>query len=307
MKINFVIPVYNEESNLLEIYNRINSLTMLKEFDYDFIFVNDGSTDNSLEKIKGLKSSDNKIKFISLSRNFGHQCALKAGIDHANGDIVIMMDADLQHPPELINEMLLKWSEGYNIITTKRIDKIKLPLFKRITSRIFYRLLNFASGLKLDPGSADFRLIDNKVASVIKKTTDVEIFFRGYISWVGFKQYQIQYNSGERFSGKSKYSIKKMMHFAINGITSFSIKPLRIAVLLGLLFSLSAFLYALYALYMVIFTDKTIQGWASLIISILFLGGIQLIVTGILGEYLGKLYMQVKGRPSYIIDETSLN
>ena len=305
MKISLVIPAYNEETNLIELYNRLDELQILKEFDFEFIFINDGSTDKTLENIKQLKATDNKINFISLSRNFGHQCALKAGIDYATGDIVIMMDADLQHPPELINEMLLKWEEGYDIITTKRIDIITLPAFKKITSKIFYNFLNWISDIKLDPGSADFRLIDKKVVSVIKNNNEGEIFFRGYISWVGFKQFQIQYNSNSRFSGESKYSLRKMMDFAINGITSFSIKPLRIAVVLGLIFSLAAFIYSIYALYMVIFTDKTIQGWASVIVSVLFLGGIQLIVIGILGEYIGKLFLQVKGRPTYIINETS--
>ena len=218
MKISFIIPAYNEESNLVELYNRISILNGIEEYDFEFIFIDDGSTDKTLENIKQLKSRDNKINFISLSRNFGHQCALKAGIDYATGDIVIMLDADLQHPPELINEMLLKWEEGYDIITTKRIDKINLPAFKKITSKIFYKLLNWISDIKLDPGSADFRLIDKKVVSVIKNSNEGEIFFRGYISWVGFKQFQIQYNSNTRYSGESKYSLKKMLDFAINKI-----------------------------------------------------------------------------------------
>jgi dolichol-phosphate mannosyltransferase len=306
MKVSFVIPTYNEESNIIELYNRISSLQILKEYDLEYIIIDDGSTDNTLENVKHLRSNDNKVNYISFSRNFGHQCALKAGIDHTDGDIIIMMDADLQHPPELINEMLAKWNEGYNVITTKRIDKVRLPVLKKITSKLFYKLLNWISDIKFDPGSADYRLIDKKVAAIIKKSNEAEIFFRGYISWVGFRQYQIQYNANARFSGESKYSLKKMMNFAVNGITSFSLKPLRIAVVLGLIFSFSAFLYAIYALYMVTFTDRTIQGWASVIISVLFLGGIQLIVLGIFGEYLGKLFLQVKGRPSYIIAETSL-
>jgi dolichol-phosphate mannosyltransferase len=306
MKISFVIPAYNEEFNLIELYNRISALEILKEFDYKLIFVDDGSTDNTLKNIKQLKTHDNKINFISLSRNFGHQCALRAGIDFADGDIIIMLDADLQHPPELITEMLVKWEEGYNIITTKRIDTIKLPVYKKSTSKLFYKILNWISDIKLEPGSADFRLIDKKVADVIKNSPEGDIFFRGYISWIGFKQYQIIFNSNVRFSGKSKYSIKRMMNFAINGITSFSIKPLRIAVVLGLIFSLSAFMYSIYALCIVIFTDKALQGWASVIISVLFLGGIQLIVIGILGEYLSKIFLQVKGRPTYVVNETSL-
>ena len=307
MKLNFLIPAFNEELNVTELYNRINALPELKEYDCTYIFIDDGSTDGTLENIRQLKSNDNRINYISFSRNFGHQAAIRAGIDYADGDLMIMMDADLQHPPELISEMLHKWKDGFNIITTKRIDLIKLPLLKRITSGLFYKLLNWISDIKLDPGTADFRLIDHKVASLIKKSNEVDIFFRGYISWVGFRQYQLQYHSNARFSGKTKYSLQKMFNLAINGITSFSIKPLRIAVVLGLLFSFSAFLYAVYVLYMVIFTDKTIQGWPSVIFSVLFLGGIQLLVIGILGEYLGKLFLQAKGRPSYVVADTSLH
>lgn len=303
LKVSIVIPCFNEEENIEEISNQI-VLRLKKEFDYEIIFVDDGSKDRTLEFIKKQQLKKKKFFYISFSRNFGHQNALKAGLDFASGDCVISMDADLQHPPTLINDMLEKWKEGYEIVYTVRNDK-KIGTFKKISSKLFYLILNSLSDYKVEYGAADFRLLDKKIINIIKQMEEPNLFLRGIVSWVGFKQFSISYVPAKRFSGSSKYSIKKMIGLAINGVTSFSVKPLRISVYFGYMVSCSSFLYGIYAITMAIFTTNTISGWTSLLVSTTFLGGIQMIMIGILGEYLGKLFIDVKKRPNYIIKEKS--
>ena len=297
-KVSVIIPSFNEESNIKPLFDAISKNT--KEYNVELIFIDDGSSDKTLENIKNLASQSIDIRYISFTRNFGHQNALKAGYDFATGDCIISMDGDMQHPPELIPEMIRLWQQGYKIVSTKRKHTKSLSFFKRITSRLYYKILNFFSEIKIENGSSDFRLLDKKVVQELKNFNENYLFFRGLIPWLGFSQIQLEYIESQRFSGKTKYSFSKMLHFASDGITSFSVKPLKISIYLGFII---AFLYILYAIYISIFTNNAITGWTSTIISILFIGGIQLIMIGILGNYLGKLFMENKKRPNYIIKE----
>lgn len=302
--ISIIIPCYNEENNIELLYRRINE--QLPGDLYECIFIDDGSTDNTLNVIKQLAEQNNPVKYLSFSRNFGHQNALKAGIDYALGDCIIMMDADLQHPPGLIPEMIKKWKEGFDIVYTLRKDTDNLPFFKKQTSQLFYKIINYLSDIKVEKGAADYRLLDRKVADVFKYDfPEYFLFIRGLTSWVGFRQFAIVYIPQERHSGKSKYSLFKMVAFALYGITSLSMKPLRLATILGITVSILSFLYGIYALVMSIFTNNTIHGWTSTILTILFIGGIQMFLLGIIGEYLGKLFFEVKKRPQYILKDTN--
>lgn len=300
--ISIVTPCFNEEGNIFRFYERIKE-ELDGCYQFELIFVDDGSTDQSLPKIKEIAALDSSVKFISFSRNFGHQKALKAGIDHAVGDAIITLDSDLQHPPQLIHELIKYWQEGYDVVYTRRNDQKNGSFFKRKTSRIFYKLFAGLSGLKIDQGAADFRLINRIVADELKKITEDYLFIRGLIAWMGFKQKSVNYIPDARFSGKTKYSLRKMLRFASAGITSMSVKPLRMSFYFGLFIALLSFIYGLYALYSVIFTENVLPGWGSTIASVLFIGGIQLILMGIFGDYLGKMFMENKRRPPYIVRE----
>ncbi|NOY38145.1 MAG: glycosyltransferase family 2 protein [Chlorobi bacterium] len=302
--VSVVIPCYNEAENIGEIYHKLTKL--LNPHPYEILFVDDGSSDPTLDIIKQFARDDQAVRYVSFSRNFGHQNALKAGIDLACGDCVISLDADMQHPPELIPELIRKWEEGYEVVYTVRDDRKNIGFFDRIASRTFYRLLNFFSETKIEPGSADFRLLDRKVVEELKKLGEHDLFLRGMVNWIGFQQYAIPFVPNKRQAGKTKYSLGRRIHLATAGITSFSTRPLKISIFFGFLFAFSAFLYGLYAIYEALFTDNTITGWASLIVSVLFIGGIQLIMIGIVGEYLGKLFLENKRRPNYIIRETNI-
>jgi dolichol-phosphate mannosyltransferase len=307
MKISVIIPAFNESGNIIPLVTRLNEV--LNEYpDRQILFIDDGSTDNSLQILHQLHQQDNRIGYISFSRNFGHQHALRCGIDYADGDCVISMDGDLQHPPELIPEMIKKWQEGYDIVYTQRTEEEGIGVFKKMTSALFYKLMNYLSDVTLEPGTADFRLLDARVANVIRNSHEQGLFVRGFISWMGFRQYKITYRAAPRYSGSTKYSIRKMLSFALNGITSFSIKPLRFSIIAGALISALAFVYAMYAVMLYLFyPEKAVPGWASVLVSVLFIGGIQLLFLGVLGEYLGKLFMQAKQRPGYIIKESSIH
>jgi glycosyltransferase involved in cell wall biosynthesis len=302
--ISIIVPCHNEQGNIVPLYDLIN--TYVKGYNYEVIFIDDGSSDDTLPSIKKLAEQNTSIKYLSFSRNFGHQNAIKAGIDHAIGNCIIMMDADLQHPPELIPQMLQKWEEGYDIVYTLRQDSNDLSFFKKRTSKLFYKIVNFLSDIKVVEGAADYRLIDRKVADVFKyDLNEYFLFIRGLTSWVGFNQFAIPYTPKERHSGKSKYSLFKMVSLALYGITSLSIKPLRLATLLGISVSLISFIYGMYALSLSIFTNKAIHGWTSTILIIVFIGGIQMFLLGIIGEYLGNLFFEVKKRPHYILKDTN--
>jgi dolichol-phosphate mannosyltransferase len=304
-KIAIVIPSYNEEGNIEIMANSIKDTMQALPYDYEVIFVDDGSSDATLEKLKALSTSYSNLFFVELSRNFGHQNALKAGVDIAKANAVITMDGDMQHPPELIPELLKKWEEGYDVVYTRREDDKNNSYFKRKTSKGFYKVMNYLSEVNFEPGTADFRLMDEKVVAVFTDFTENELFIRGLVSWLGFKQYAIDYAPAERFSGKSKYTMKKMMRFAIQGITSFSTRPLHLAIFLGVGLSLFAFVFYIgYVIYSIYF-GHVISGWASVISTIVFFGGLNLIVLGIIGMYIGKLFIQSKQRPNYLIRSTN--
>ena len=300
--LSIVVPCYNEAENIGLL--TANLKKVLDGLQYEIILVNDGSTDHTQQMIALAACSDEHIGYISFSRNFGHQAAIKAGIDHAEGDCVVTMDADLQHTPAKIPEMIELWKEGFDVITAVREDGSQIGWFKSITSRIYYYILSKLSDHKVLQNGADFRLFDRKVAKVIRNMKEQDLYLRGIFSWVGFKHCTVKYQEGIRAFGQTKYSTKKMLQLALNGITSFSIKPLRLSLLAGIIFALLAFAYGVYAI-VVMALGYAVSGWTSIIASGLFLSGVQLIILGIMGEYLGKMYMAQKQRPNYIIATSS--
>ncbi len=305
-KISAIVPVYNEDSNIAVIAKEIIKY-IGKKYDYEIIFIDDGSTDKSLSMIEALSKRNSKIKFLSFSRNFGHQVALKAGIDYSNSDCVIMIDADLQHPPQYIKQMLDKWEQGYDVVNSKRIGKHNIPALKNLTSKLFYALINSLSDVNILQGGADFRLIDKKVVKVIQSLNESTYFLRGLIPWSGFKSTVISYEIGKRHSGETKYSIRKMLAFALDGVTSLSVRPLRIATFIGFFFAFVSGLYGIYAIVVRLLYNQAIVGWASLVASVVFMGGVQLLILGIIGEYLGKLFIQAKNRPLYIVKRANID
>ncbi len=301
--ISIIIPCYNEESNIEPLYKNI--VEVLPNMSLEIIFVDDGSSDQSLLKIKQLSKKTEGVKYISFSRNFGHQKALMAGLYHATGDAVVSMDADMQHPAEVIPELIKYWEAGFDIVYTIRKDQ-KLPFVKKMTASLFYKIINKLSDVPIEKGTADFRLLDRKVVDVLKQMRETHTFYRGLIPWVGFKSKGIEYLAQDRLFGNSKYTFRKMMNFAIDGLTSFSTKPLRVFIYIGFTIALLAFVYGLYAIYSSVFTNQTISGWGSTISVILFIGGLQLIILGVIAEYVGKIYLESKNRPNYIIKEQKL-
>lgn len=304
-KISIIIPCYNEEGNIVSIYNKINEI--LSGYTIEYIFVDDNSNDETLPIIEQIAQNNGNVKFLSFSRNFGHQSALRAGLGYATGDCVISMDGDLQHPPELLKTLLSKWEEGYDVVYTIRKDIENVSLFKRTTATVFYKLINSLSDIEINKGTADFRLLDKKIVRIlVDDITEYHLFYRGLISWIGYKQIGIEYIPNKRYTGKSKYSVMKMLSFAIDGITSFSVKPLKIAILFGLLITILSATYAVYVIGMAIFTNETVRGWSSVLVSILFIGGVNMVLLGVIGEYVGKLYIQSKNRPHFLIKKTNI-
>ncbi|RFZ84449.1 glycosyltransferase [Mucilaginibacter terrenus] len=309
-KISVVIPAFNEQENIPVLVQALRKVLDKLTYDYNVIFVDDGSKDGTISVLRTLNNLDGRIEYIKLSRNFGHQNALKAGLDHADGDCVICMDGDMQHPPELIPAFLSKWEEGFDIVYSRRISTENISWFKRATSNMFYALVNRLSEIHMEPGTADFRLIDRKVADALLQFNEIDPFLRGIIKWLGFSQHGINYSADIRYSGKSKYSLSRMIKFAFQGITSFSIRPLYFAVYLGFAFSAITGVCLPYVLYSYYTGNTNIgyasAGWASILMSIFFLGGLQLIIMGIIGIYVGKIFLQSKLRPNYIIQSTSI-
>jgi dolichol-phosphate mannosyltransferase len=303
-KVSVIVPIYNEEECILTLAERV--VKVLENYhEYEILFIDDGSKDSTLEILRKLNSDNRKINFLSFSRNFGHQNALRAGTRRADGDCIISIDGDLQHPPELIPDLINKWIEGYDIVYTIRKDGKKIPVLKKVTSRLFYKLMNAISDINLQHGEADFRLLDKNAAAELNNLNENALFFRGMVKWLGFNQTGIEYIPDDRKWGKTKYSRKKMFDLAISGITSFSIKPLRVSIIIGISIAFLSLLYGLYALYIKFFTDNSIEGWASVFFMVTFIGGIQLIILGIIGEYIGNIFLESKKRPHYIIKEDS--
>jgi dolichol-phosphate mannosyltransferase len=304
IKLSVIVPCFNEEEGLAT-FNQTLLNFLPERYAYEIIYVNDGSRDHTFQVILSLAKDNPNIKYISLSRNFGHQNALKAGYDFATGDCAISLDADLQHPPSIIPELIAKWEEGYEIVNTIRNDHKSISIQKQISSRIFYQIMRKLSDVRIENGMADFRLIDKKVLKQLKLFSENYLFFRGIIPWMGFRQTDIPFKANERFAGKTKYTFKKMLKFASAGVTAFSVKPLKLSIYLGSVIAILTFIYGMYAAYIHIFTDKALTGWTSVIMSVLFIGGINLLMLGIIGEYLGKLFIENKRRPNYLISETN--
>jgi polyisoprenyl-phosphate glycosyltransferase len=301
--VSIVIPVLNEEGNLPVLYERLSTVLKNLATDYELLFINDGSSDQSLLLLKTYADRDAHIKIIDFSRNFGHQLAVTAGLDHCHGDCAVIIDADLQDPPELIIELITKWNAGYQVVYAQRVKRKGEHFIKVFTARIFYRLLKKLANIEIPLDTGDFRLIDRKVIESLKAMPERNRFIRGMVSWIGLRQTSVQYVREERLSGKTKYPLFKMIRFALTGLTSFSLVPLQLASLFGFLVSVISFLAGLYTIYLKIFTTRTIPGWTSLMIALLFLGGIQLITLGIIGEYVGRISEEVKQRPAYIIQD----
>jgi polyisoprenyl-phosphate glycosyltransferase len=302
--LSLVIPCYNEEAVIDETIKRLKTFCSERnDLDVELILVDDGSRDRTRMLLKSYASDDTRIKVIVFARNFGHQIAVTAGIDAARGDAVVLIDADLQDPPEVIHKMIAKWREGYDVIYGTRAVRIGESAFKQFSARIFYRFLNKLSDIPIPLDTGDFRLMSRDVVDTLKAMPENDRFVRGMVSWAGFKQTALPYTRLKRFAGESKYPLKKMLRFANDGILSFSTKPLQISISLGLLSAALAFAGIIYALLVRIFTYNWVEGWAGIMIAVLFLGGIQLISVGILGEYIGRIYNEVKKRPLYVVEE----
>ena len=300
--ISIVIPVYNEEDNVRLIAKRL--IELLQDENLEILFIDDGSSDATLAILREL-SAYPSIQYLSFSRNFGHQNAIKAGFDFAEGDCVITMDGDLQHPVELLPQMIAMWREGADVVNTRRIKAASPSWFKKFTTFCYYKIFSWCATLPIEPGTADFRLLDRKIVKLCKNAKSDVFFWRGFIPWLGFRQEFIDYEPNVRTHGTSKYKLKKMLHLAWSGISSFSLLPLRLAGLLGTLGLLASGMYFCYILWVYIH-GLAVSGWSSLMLTILFFSSIQLISLGVVGEYIGKIYMSTKQRPNYILNETSL-
>ncbi len=301
--ISVIIPLYNEEEVFNECYRRLKAVLETVNDTYELLFINDGSRDRTGILAAMCAEEDAHVKLISFSRNFGHQIAITAGMDYAAGDAVIIIDADLQDPPELIPKMIAKWKEGYHVVYGKRIKRHGETLFKKVTAKIFYRFLKHMTQVDIPTDTGDFRLIDRKVCDAMKRLGERNRYVRGLVSWVGFKQCALEYEREERFAGKTKYPFKKMIRFAMDGIASFSYKPLKIASLVGFFLSALSFLYLAFVVLQKLFGAPTAPGWASILAVQLFFNGIILIILGIIGSYIGRIYEESKGRPLYIVQE----
>ncbi|MEW9701006.1 glycosyltransferase family 2 protein [Paenibacillus sp. SI8] len=301
VRYSVVIPVFNEEEVITDTYQRLREVMNQTGDTYELLFVNDGSRDNSAAMIQDFSDRDERVKLINFSRNFGHQIAITAGMDYANGEAVVVIDADLQDPPELILEMIAKWKEGYDVVYAKRTRRNGETFFKKKTAHLFYRILRASTDIAIPVDTGDFRLMDRKVCDEMRRLTEKNRFVRGLVSWVGFRQTSVEYVRDERAAGETKYPLQKMLKLSLDGLTSFSIKPLKAASYLGGALSASGLLYLLIVLYLKLFTDTTVGGWNGIAIIQLIFSGFILIILGVVGEYIGRIYDESKGRPLYIV------
>ncbi|RIX52463.1 glycosyltransferase [Paenibacillus nanensis] len=298
-----IVPMYNEEEVIEHTYKRLKAVMDTAGRPYELIFVNDGSKDRSAELIRSFGDNDPNVRLIDFSRNFGHQIAISAGMDYAQGDAIVVIDADLQDPPEVILQMIAKWKEGYEVVYGRRLKRKGETVFKKVTALAFYRLLKSMTNVDIPLDTGDFRLIDRKVCDVLRSLKEKNRFVRGLISWIGFRQTSVEYVREERFAGETKYPLKKMISFALDGITSFSYKPLKIASYLGFTLSIGSFLYLLIVIFQRLFTETTVTGWTTIVALNLLFNGIILILLGVIGEYIGRIYDESKNRPLYIVRE----
>jgi polyisoprenyl-phosphate glycosyltransferase len=302
-RLSVVVPAHNEADNIPELYSRLTSVLGALDLEYEIIIVNDGSRDASPGMLRDLHAHDPRLKVVNLARNFGHQVAISAGIDHARGDAIVMMDADLQDPPEVIPMFLQRWQEGYQVVYGTRRER-KENIAKRAAYAVFYRLLRQVSAVEIPLDAGDFSLIDRRVANVLTSMPERSRFVRGLRSWTGFRQVGIEYPRSSRHSGEPKYTFSKLMKLALDGLLSFSVVPLRMATYMGLIIAALSFVAAAYYLTGRLMSDRAIPGFATTIIVVLFLGGVQLVTLGVVGEYVGRVYEEVKARPLYVVNDT---
>ena len=310
MELSILVPVFNEEENLKLIYERIsNTIGVLKKqfssLTHEIIFINDGSKDNSLSIIKGLKEKDSCIGYLNFSRNFGHQIAVSAGLDYATGNAVVIIDADLQDPPELIEKLYKKWKEGFEVVYAQRIDRQGESFFKKGTAKLFYNLIARITSIEIPVDTGDYRIIDKRIVHVLRDMPEKNKFLRGQIAWAGFRQIGIPYEREARHKGETGYTFKVMLRFALDGITGFSDLPLKIATVVGFLsfiFSLGLIGYALWSK----FIGGVVQGWTSITIIVALIGGLQLLCIGIIGEYIIRLIKNIRNRPLYILESSNI-
>jgi dolichol-phosphate mannosyltransferase len=301
--LSIIVPVYNEQEVIDETYKRLTAVFKDYFMDVEYIFINDGSKDNTYFKLREIAKINAEVRVINFARNFGHQIAITAGMDYAKGDAVVIIDADLQDPPEVILEMVKKWEEGYEVVYGKRLKREGETFFKKFTAKMFYRFLDSMTDVKLPVDVGDFRLIDRKVCDAMKSLPERSRYVRGLVSWVGFKQTSVEYRREKRFAGETKYPLKKMLKLAGDGIISFSYKPLKLATFVGMLVSAFSFIYLIVVLIQKFIKPDVASGWASSMAVSLFFNGVMLIVIGIMGEYVGRIYEEVKARPLYIVGE----
>lgn len=302
--LSVIIPCFNEEDVLREMHRRVGTTCdRLDGLDYEVIYVDDGSRDRTPETLDRLACTDPHVRVVRLSRNFGHQIAVTAGLEHAAGDAAVLIDADLQDPPELIPEMVAKWREGHDVVYAERLSREGETRFKLATARAFYRILNRLAETRIPLDAGDFRLIDRRVVEALRAMPEHYRFVRGLVSWAGFRQIAVPYHRDSRYAGESKYPLAKMLRFAFDGITSFSVVPLRIVTVVGFFASLLAIVGVVYALTLRLFTRNWVTGWTALVIGLLFICGVQLLSLGIIGEYVGRIYGEAKRRPLYLVRE----
>ena len=304
MLISVVVPCYNEEQVIVETNRQlVATLAGLDGFEFEIIYVDDGSRDTTVDLLRAIQNADQRARVVRLSRNFGHQLAVSAGLEHAAGDAVVIIDADLQDPPEVIPEMVARWRDGYHVVYGMRTDRAGETAFKLWTAKLFYRFINRLSKVQLPLDVGDFRLLDRRVVDVLLSMPERDRFLRGMVSWIGFRQVAVMYRRAERHAGESKYPLFKMLQFAADGVISFSLTPLRLALWVGFLSIGLAFAGILYALIIRLYTNDWVRGWTSIFTAVLFIGGAQLVTLGIIGEYIGRIYAEVKRRPLYVVEE----
>jgi len=301
--LSVIVPVYNEEEVIAESYKRLKAAVAAIGESYELIFINDGSRDKTPQMLAEICEQDDCVRFINFSRNFGHQPAITAGMDYAQGDAIVVIDADLQDPPEVIGDMAAKWREGYDVVYGKRLKREGETAFKKLTAKMYYRLLKNVTSVDIPVDTGDFRLIDRKVCDAMKSLGERNRYVRGLVSWVGFKQTAVEYVREKRFAGETKYPFKKMLKLAMDGIMSFSYKPLKLASGIGFAMSLISFVYLIVVICQRLFTNTTVEGWASTTAILVFTQGIVLMMLGIIGEYMGRIFDEIKGRPIYIVRE----
>lgn len=305
--ISIVVPMYNESENVFAFYEKVVNVLEKLCLPFEIVCVNDGSKDNTLELLLMLREKDPRIIVIDFSRNFGKEIALSAGIDFASGEAIIPIDADLQDPPELIPELVSKWREGYDVVYATRTQREGETFLKKFTSHVFYRIIRLLTRFDIPKDTGDFRLMDKRVVKSLKRLREQHRFMKGLFSWVGFKQISVPYQREPRFAGKTKWNYWKLWNFALEGITSFSYAPLQFATYFGLIVALFSFIYGTFLLIKTLFYGNPVPGYPSLMVVILFLGGVQLLTIGIIGEYIGRTYNESKRRPLYIVREAYVN